>query len=185
MGLARPPAEIGNGQAPKMPVEGSADQKRIGGSFAGRRLASACSKEIEKQPLSAALHLMHCNFARIHKTLHVSPAMAAGITGKPWPVAAIVAMTGTAGKSNRCITSKSFCLSKPSNRPIYTSSLAQTNIFWRCSRASLQSVSTGHCRTRVRQSPPFSARPDPRHPSKDFITNAGNQTAGLEAQVAD
>jgi transcription termination factor Rho len=170
MELARRPAVIGNGQAPKMPVDGSADPKHNGASFAGRRLPSACSKEIAKQPLSAALHLMHRNFARIHKTLRVSPGMAAGITGKPWPVAATVATTGTAVQSNRRTTPKSFCLSKPSNRPIYTSFLAQTNIFWRCSRASLQSASTGHCRTRVRQLLPFSARPDPRHPSKEFLT---------------
>ena len=31
-----------------------------------------------------AIHFMHYNFARIHKTLRVSPAMAAGLTDHVW-----------------------------------------------------------------------------------------------------
>jgi len=31
-----------------------------------------------------ALHFMHYNFARIHKTLRITPAMAAGITDHVW-----------------------------------------------------------------------------------------------------
>lgn len=31
-----------------------------------------------------ALNFMHYNFCRIHKTLRVTPAMAAGVTGKLW-----------------------------------------------------------------------------------------------------
>jgi hypothetical protein len=43
---------------------------------------------------------MRYNLADIHKTLRISPAMAAGIEDKLWPVADIVAMTDTALKSN-------------------------------------------------------------------------------------
>ena len=64
------------------------------------RLTNGFSKKIEKHALSVALHYMHYNFARIHKTLRYSPAMAAGITDKLWAVADIVAVIDTAEKSN-------------------------------------------------------------------------------------
>jgi hypothetical protein len=41
---------------------------------------------------SVALHFMYYNFARIHQTLRVTPAMAAGVTEKVWDVADIVAL---------------------------------------------------------------------------------------------
>jgi hypothetical protein len=46
------------------------------------------------------MHYMHYNFARIHKTLRVSPAMAAGVTDKLWSVADIVTMIDASEKSN-------------------------------------------------------------------------------------
>jgi hypothetical protein len=39
-----------------------------------------------------ALHYMHYNFCRIHKTLRITPAMAAGVTDRLWSVADIVAV---------------------------------------------------------------------------------------------
>jgi hypothetical protein len=39
-----------------------------------------------------ALHFMYYNFARIHQTLRMSPAMAAGVTSKLWDVEDIVAL---------------------------------------------------------------------------------------------
>jgi hypothetical protein len=50
--------------------------------------------------LSVALHYMHYNFARIHKTLRISPAMAAGVTDKLWSIADIVTMIDATEKSN-------------------------------------------------------------------------------------
>jgi hypothetical protein len=35
---------------------------------------------------------MHYNFCRIHKTLRVTPAMAAGVTDRGWSIADIVKM---------------------------------------------------------------------------------------------
>ena len=41
---------------------------------------------------AVAPHLMYYNFVRIHKTLHVTPAMAAGVTDKLWEIRDVVAM---------------------------------------------------------------------------------------------
>jgi hypothetical protein len=45
---------------------------------------------------AVALHFMHYNFARIHKTLRVTPAMAAGVATHVWNIEEIVALTGPA-----------------------------------------------------------------------------------------
>jgi hypothetical protein len=39
-------------------------------------------KKLENHVLSITLHYMHYNFCRIHKTLRVTPAMAAGVTDR-------------------------------------------------------------------------------------------------------
>jgi IS1 family transposase len=44
------------------------------------RLTNGFSKKIENHEHSVALHFMHYNFCRIHKTLRVTPAMEAGVT---------------------------------------------------------------------------------------------------------
>lgn len=54
------------------------------------RLTNAFSKKIENHAHSVALHYMHYNFVRIHKTLKVTPAMAAGVTDRLWEIADIV-----------------------------------------------------------------------------------------------
>jgi IS1 family transposase len=48
------------------------------------RLTNAFSKKVENHVAMVAIHFMHYNFARIHKTLRVTPAMAAGITDHIW-----------------------------------------------------------------------------------------------------
>jgi hypothetical protein len=64
------------------------------------RLTNAFSKKVEKHALSVALHYMHYNFARIHKTLRVSPAMAAGVTDTLWSIGDVVDMIDAAEVSN-------------------------------------------------------------------------------------
>src|SRR3954452_14558337 len=86
-------------------VTGSPDPEHISTSYAERanltmrmsmrrftRLTNAFSKDAENHAHSIAIHFMFYNFARIHQTLRVSPAMAAGVTGKLWELADIVAM---------------------------------------------------------------------------------------------
>ncbi len=56
------------------------------------RLTNAFSKKIENHVASVALHIMHYNFVRIHQTLRVTPAMAAGVTDRLWSVQDILAL---------------------------------------------------------------------------------------------
>lgn len=48
------------------------------------RLTNAFSKKIENHECAIALHFMHYNFARIHKSLRVTPAMEAGLSDHVW-----------------------------------------------------------------------------------------------------
>jgi len=56
------------------------------------RLTNAFSKKIENHSAAVALHMMHYNFSRIHMTLKVIPAMAAGVTNKLWEIEDIIAL---------------------------------------------------------------------------------------------
>jgi hypothetical protein len=48
------------------------------------RLTNAFSKKIENHAAAVALYFIHYNFARIHKTLRITPAMVAGIADHVW-----------------------------------------------------------------------------------------------------
>ena len=48
------------------------------------RLTNGFSKKLENLKAALALHVAHYNFARVHRTLRVTPAMAAGITDHIW-----------------------------------------------------------------------------------------------------
>jgi IS1 family transposase len=78
-------------------VSGNPDPKHVSTSFVERqnltmrmgmrrftRLTNAFSKKIENHALAVALHFIHYNFARIHKTLRITPAMAAGLSDHVW-----------------------------------------------------------------------------------------------------
>jgi hypothetical protein len=56
------------------------------------RLTNAFSKKLENHCHALALYFMFYNFCRIHKTLKVAPAMAAGVTDKLWNMEDIVAL---------------------------------------------------------------------------------------------
>jgi IS1 family transposase len=56
------------------------------------RLTNAFSKKIENHVAALAIFYMHYNFVRIHQTLRVTPAMAAGVTGRLWAVEDLVAL---------------------------------------------------------------------------------------------
>jgi IS1 family transposase len=54
------------------------------------RLSNGFSKKAENHAHSVAIHFMHYNFVRIHQSLRVTPAMAAGVTTKLWSLTDMV-----------------------------------------------------------------------------------------------
>jgi hypothetical protein len=56
------------------------------------RLTNGLSKKLENHAAAVTLHYMHYNFARIHKTLRVTPAMQAGLSDHVWSIDEIVAL---------------------------------------------------------------------------------------------
>lgn len=83
--------------ARKHRIEGNPDPKHVSTSFSERqnlnirmgnrrmtRLTNAFSKKAENHAHMMAIYFMHYNFVRIHQTLKITPAMAAGVTPKLW-----------------------------------------------------------------------------------------------------
>ena len=60
------------------------------------RLTNAFSKKVDNHCHALALYFVHYNFARIHKKLKVSPAMAAGVSDRLWDMTDIVALIDAA-----------------------------------------------------------------------------------------
>lgn len=56
------------------------------------RLTNGFSKKVENLEHAVSLHFMHYNFARIHKALRVTPAMAAGISDNVWSLEEIATL---------------------------------------------------------------------------------------------
>ena len=54
------------------------------------RLTNAFSKKFENHAHAIALFTTYYNFVRIHQTLRVTPAMAAGVADKLWEIGDIV-----------------------------------------------------------------------------------------------
>lgn len=80
-----------------IPISGNPRAKHISTSYVERqnltmrmgmrrftRLTNAFSKKIENHVAAVALHFIHYNFARIHKSLKITPAMAAGVSDHVW-----------------------------------------------------------------------------------------------------
>lgn len=97
-----PPECIG---AVKNRIEGKPDPKHVSTSYVERsnltlrmqcrrftRLTNAFSKKVENHARAVALHMMFYNFARIHKTLRITPAMAAGLTDHVWTMEEIAGL---------------------------------------------------------------------------------------------
>jgi IS1 family transposase len=58
------------------------------------RLTNGFSKKIENHAHALAIHYMHYNFCRIHKTLRVTPAMEAGLTDHVWTIEEMIERAG-------------------------------------------------------------------------------------------
>jgi len=81
----------------KIVIAGSPDQAHISTSLVDRqnltmrmsmrrftRLTNAFSKKVENLKAAVSLHFCHYNFVRLHKTLRITPAMAAGVDNRLW-----------------------------------------------------------------------------------------------------
>jgi hypothetical protein len=92
-----------------VPVEGNPDPAHISTSYVERhnltlrmhmrrftRLTNGFSKKVENHAHSMALFTTYYNFVRIHKTLRITPAMAAGVSDRLWDVSDIVALVDAA-----------------------------------------------------------------------------------------
>lgn len=51
------------------------------------RLTNAFSKKLDNLKASLALHFARYKFVRIHRTLRITPAVAAGVTDRVWDLA--------------------------------------------------------------------------------------------------
>ncbi|MGI8605370.1 MAG: IS1 family transposase [Verrucomicrobiales bacterium] len=91
--------------AKKTVIAGEPDFKQVSTSFVERqnltmrmqmrrftRLTNAFSKKIENHEHNLALHYMFYNFGRIHQTLRITPAMAAGVSDHVWSVEEILGL---------------------------------------------------------------------------------------------
>jgi len=56
------------------------------------RLTNGFSKKIENHIAALAIHYVHYNFCRIHQSLRVTPAMAAGVSNRLWSIQDIIAL---------------------------------------------------------------------------------------------
>jgi hypothetical protein len=78
-------------------VSGDPDPKGVSTSFVERhnlsmrmgmrrftRLTNAFSKKVQNHEPMVAIYAVHYNFARIHKTLRITPSMAAGLSDHVW-----------------------------------------------------------------------------------------------------
>ena len=84
-------------------IEGNPDPKHVSTSYVERsnlsirmgnrrmtRLTNAFSKKAENHAHMMSLYFIHYNFVRIHQTLKITPAMAAGVTKKLWEMSDLV-----------------------------------------------------------------------------------------------
>lgn len=99
-GRYSPPKVI---SAERIIITGLPDPARISTSYVERqnltmrmqmrrftRLTNAFSKKLENLKAAVALHFAHYNFVRIHGSLRVTPAMAAGITDHVWTIGDLI-----------------------------------------------------------------------------------------------
>ncbi|MGA0532615.1 IS1 family transposase [Hansschlegelia sp. KR7-227] len=98
----------------KIRIEGSPDKAHVSTSYAERanltmrmhmrrftRLTNAFSKKVENYAYAVALHIMYYNFVRIHRSLKVTPAMAASVSDRLWEIGDIVKLVGRRMLSRR------------------------------------------------------------------------------------
>ena len=82
------PAHVSTSYAERMNLQIRMGMRRF------TRLTNAHSKKIENHRHALALYFMYYNFARIHSTLRVTPAMEARVSNHVWSIEEIVGLLG-------------------------------------------------------------------------------------------
>jgi len=94
----------------KASIQGDPDPAHVSTSYVERmnltlrmslrrytRLTNGFSRKVENLAHSLAIFLMYYNFVRIHGSLRVTPAMAAGVTSRLWKIEDMLALLDPAG----------------------------------------------------------------------------------------
>jgi len=102
-GRYAPPRVTG---AERTVIAGSPDQAHISTSLVERqnltmrmqmrrftRLTNGFSKKLENLKAAVSLHFAHYNFVRLHRSLRITPAMAAGVSDRLWTLEELVERT--------------------------------------------------------------------------------------------
>jgi hypothetical protein len=92
----------------RTPINGSPEWSHISTSYIERqnltmrmsmrrftRLTNAFSKKLENLKAAVALHFAYYNYVRIHRSLKITPAMAAGVTSELWSMGRLLAEAAT------------------------------------------------------------------------------------------
>lgn len=101
-------------KAEKRRMNGTPDMDKVSTSYVERqnltmrmgmrrftRLTNGFSKKVENLEHAVSLHFMYYNFARVHKTLRVTPAMEAGIADHVWSMEEIAGLVKVEAPSKR------------------------------------------------------------------------------------
>lgn len=94
--------------ADRMPISGSPEWRHISTSYIERqnltmrmnmrrftRLTNAFSKKLDNLKAAVAVHFAYYNFVRVHRSLKITPAMAAGVTSELWSMERLLAEADT------------------------------------------------------------------------------------------
>jgi IS1 family transposase len=97
-----------------IPIIGNPDPKHISTSYVERqnwsvrtamrrytRLSNGFSRKIENHAAAIALNYFAYNFIKIHRSLRVSPAMAAGVTDRLWDAGDLVSLLESEERAER------------------------------------------------------------------------------------
>jgi hypothetical protein len=100
-------------------VSGNPDPKHISTSYVERqnlsmrmgmrrftRLTNGFSKKIENHIAAVSIYFMHYNFCRVHQSLRITPAMAAGITDHVWSLEEVCTLTPKPASTARATEKK-------------------------------------------------------------------------------
>jgi IS1 family transposase len=101
------------------PISGNPDKRHISTSYVERqnlsmrmgirrftRLTNAFSKKLENHMHAISIYFMHYNFARVHQTLRVTPAMEAKVSDHVWTLEEIVGLVEAREASDSEVVAK-------------------------------------------------------------------------------